>query len=168
MERAQMLLPFAEREYIDVPRCCRILGCSWTVIARLAESKAINLVDYRKRGWKKVRYAGVVEYCDRLRTLNSIADRRPVLSSPILRHRDEDILPFPLRDTIGAEDASSALGFASLWPVVKLIESGAFEAYQLMPRSPWRISLTSFQAWGQSVIPTPTHTDEKLNAAPRF
>lgn len=151
------VLPLKEREYINVPRCCHILGCSWTVIARLLEAKEIELVDFRKRGWKRIRYASVVAYCDGLRQRYGIVDRRAPLSSPILRHRDEDVLPFPLHDTIGSEDAMSALGFASLWPVVKLIESGTFEAYHLMPLSPWRISRRSFETWARTIFKGASH-----------
>jgi hypothetical protein len=147
MERAQLVLPWAEREWIDVPRTCRILGCSWTTIVRLVEAGSIDLLDFRRRGWKKIRYASVVTYCDRLREQFAIADRRPPLSSPILRHRDEDLLPFPLRDTIGVADVREALNLGYQTRVLQFIEEGAFEAYQLIPGSPWRVSLSSFQRW---------------------
>jgi hypothetical protein len=142
--RAQLLLPFAEREYVDMKRACRILNSSWTVIYRLAESGYLQLIDYRARGWKRVRYQSIVEHCDRLRQEYAIPDRRPPLSSPVLRHKDEDLLPFPACETIGFREVQQALGFSSIAPVLKILEEGRFECYRLHPAAPWRIFAPSF------------------------
>ncbi|MGO9731868.1 hypothetical protein [Mycobacterium sp.] len=83
---------------------------------------------------------------DRLREEHKIADRRPQLSGPYLRHRDEDLLPFPLKDTLRAQQALAALGFAKTHSLVLLIEEGRFEAYQLVPQGPWRVSGSSLLA----------------------
>lgn len=169
MERPQLLLPFAEREFIDVARCCRILGCSWAVIARLTEAREIDLVDFRKRGWKRVRYASVVAYCDRLRDKYKIEDRRTPLSNPILRHRDAELLPFPLADMIGAKQACEALGFDRTTRLVRAMEEGAFEGYQLMAESPWRISLSSLQrCLDRALAPADIGERPKFTALPGF
>ena len=101
MNKNQLLLPFAEREYVDMPRACRILGASWTAVVGMAASGYLRLVDYRRNGHKRVHYATLVEHCNRLREEYAIPDRRPALACELLRYRDEDILPFALRDTIG-------------------------------------------------------------------
>ena len=64
-----------------------------------------------------------------------------------MRYRDEDLLPFPLHDTVTAQEAARALGFEGLHPVVNRIESGCFEAYQIMPGSNWRVSRSSLMAF---------------------
>ncbi len=74
-----------------------------------------------------------------------------MLGAPYLRHRDEDLLPFPLTDTIHPEEACELLGFRRLQPVVRLIEEGKFEAYQLAAQAPWRISRSSLYAFMREV-----------------
>lgn len=135
---------FSEKNYVDMKRACRILDASWTAIYRLAESGYLQLIDYRARGWKRVRYQSIVDHCDQLRRQYAIPDRRPPLSSPVLRHRDEDLLPFPARQTIGFREIQQALGFSSIAPVLKILEEGPFECYRLHPAAPWRIYAPSF------------------------
>lgn len=147
MNRNQMVLPFAEREYVDMPRACRILGASWTMVNRMSASGFLILVDFRRRGRKRVHYASLVEHCTRLREQYAIPERRAPLASELLRHRDDEILPFPLRDTIAAIDAAAILGYSQKYSVWKLCEEGRFEAYRLHPCAPWRISLPSLQAY---------------------
>ncbi|MGB8887124.1 MAG: hypothetical protein WCC87_10405 [Candidatus Korobacteraceae bacterium] len=143
----QIVLPFAEREYIDARRACRILGVSYRTLMRLAKSEHIEWLDHGKISWKRVRYKSVVDFCDRLREEHKIADRRPQLSAAYLRHRDEDLLPFPLRDTMTAQQALQVLGFAKTDSLVRLIEEGRFEAYQLAQQAPWRVSRASLIAY---------------------
>lgn len=145
--KPQLLLPFAEKEYVDMPRAQHILGVSWSVINRMAASGFVHLIEFRERGWKKIRYQSIVDHCDRLRVEYGIPDRRPALSSPVLRHRDEDLLPFPLRDTIGTRDTLGALGFVKVESVIKICQEGLFECYRIHPMGPWRISLSSFHAY---------------------
>lgn len=135
-----------EKEYIDMARTTRILGLSTTTGYRLAELGLIDLIEYRARGWKRVRYQSVVEFCNRMRVSYAISDRRPPLAAH-MRHKDEDLLPFPLSDTIDAKQALSALGFRKLPPLVKLIKEGHIEAYQVVPGSPWRICRSSFTSF---------------------
>ncbi len=135
-----------EREYINVARTTRILGVSTTTVCRLAASGLIDLVEYRMRRRKRVRYQSVVEFCTGLRERYAIPDRRPP-SAPHIGRKDEDILPFPLTDTMWAAEALAVLGFRKLPPLVKLIKGKHFEAYQLVPGSPWRISRSSFTSF---------------------
>jgi len=105
------------------------------------------LVDFRKRAHKRVSYQSIVEHCNRLREEYAIRDRRPRLVRGQLRYRDEEILPFPSRDTIPAIEAAPMLGYLAKWSVWKLCEEGRFEAYRLHPCSAWRISRSSLQAY---------------------
>ncbi len=157
----QFVLPFAEKEYVDVARTEAILGVSWQTVVRLAQTGMLDLIDLRPRGWKKVRYGSIVDFCDRLRELYRIPDRRPTLSAPYLRHRDVDLLPFPLTATMCMTEALAATGLADRRGLRALMEEGCFEAYRLMdaPGVPWRISRPSFVEWMKKVRsqPAPDH-----------
>lgn len=151
---AQILLPFAEKEWISVERTMRILGIGETTFYRLREDldeagqPRLEVLQYGPALRCRVKYSSLVHYCDSLRERYHIPDRRPPLTSTILRHRDEDLLPFPLRDTIGTLQAQVCSGY-SLPSVIRMIEQGSFEAYQIRPvtGSHWRISRSSFAAW---------------------
>ena len=112
----QLILPFAEREYVNVPRTARILGVGITTVYRFAEPTdsagrpLLTLVGYRPHARKRVLYSSIVRFCDSLRARYGIEDRRPKLDHPMFRHRDEDLLPFPLRIRYSAE-ALAALGY---------------------------------------------------------
>ena len=153
VERIHPLEPFAEKEYIDMPRCCKILGVNETVTRRLAESGLIELIDHLPRTRKKIRYHSVVEFCDRLRKLYGIPDNRPSLSSSYLRHRDADLLPFPLSDTIYSNEAMDVIG-CGFYTLTRLIDEGRILAYRLAPgaRTPWRISRSSVTEHMQRTI----------------
>jgi hypothetical protein len=142
----QILLPFAEKEYIDAGRACGILGVGYSTLQRMAASGMIEWIGAAKSTWKRVRYQSIVEFCEGLRQQLQIADRRPPLA-PSLRHRDADLLPFPLADTASAREALKALGLERRTDMVKLIEEGKFDAYQLVPQGPWRISRSSLLAF---------------------
>lgn len=144
---AQLLLPFAEREYIDVRRAAKILGIGYATVLDLYSAGRIEMIDYARRKRKRVRYASIVELCDNLRVEYGIADRRPALNSAIFRHRDEDLLPFPLSDTISMKDVMPILGYESYVPVLRMIEQGFFEAYKIFGNSPWRISKSSLAVY---------------------
>ncbi len=146
----QFILPFAEKEYVNVARAARILGVSVSTVYRLAELEdkggraLLVLVSYRFQARKRVLYSSIVRFCDGLRAHAGIDDRRPKLDHPMFRHRDEDLLPFPLSDTIYSAEALRALGHEDRRPLVNLIEEGRFDAYQLIRESAWRISRSSF------------------------
>jgi len=146
----QLLLPFAEKEYVDTMRAARILGVSLTTVYALYEAGEIEMIGYAERKRKRVRYQSLVDLCDRLRLKYAIADRRPALSAAYLRHHDRDLLPFPLDDTLSIEEARVILGYESAKPISIMIEEGRFEAYQLTHHSPWRISRASLGAFLQS------------------
>lgn len=148
---AQYLLPFAEKEYISVKRAAEILGVSRNTVHWLHEEKVIEMVDYRKGAHKRVKYSSILELCDALRKKYGIADRRQPLSNPMFRHKDEDLLPFPLSDTIYMAEALSILGYESMEAVRSMIEEGLFEGYQLREGGPWRISRSSLAAFLQKV-----------------
>ncbi len=149
----QLILPFAEREYVNVPRTARILGVGMGVVYRMARMQdaggraLLTLVDYRPQARKRVLYSSIVHFCNSLRTRFGIEDRRPKLDNPMFRHRDEDLLPFSLEDTIYSAEARAARGYEDLRPLVFLIDEGHFDAYQLFRESAWRISRTSFMAF---------------------
>jgi hypothetical protein len=149
----QMILPFAEREYVDVWRTTHILGVSRRTVYRLAATRRnggralLDLVSYGKKRRKRVLYSSIVRLCDQLRSRYGIVDRRPKLDHPMFRHRDEDLLPFPLSDTIYSAEALRALGYEDLRPLICLIEEGRFDAYQFASYSDWRISRSSLKAF---------------------
>ena len=150
--------PITAIEYIDRRRACCILGVSLRTLERLAARGQIGYIDLSKKSHKRLHYQSLVYFCDRLRQKHKIADRRPVLAASYLRHRDEDLLPFPLADTIRAEEACELLGFRRLQPVVRLIEEGKFEAYQMAAQAPWRISRSSLYNFMREVSrPVPDH-----------
>jgi len=137
----------SEKEYVNMQRAGRIFGVSWTVIDRLVKCGFLRLIDYRPHGWKRVCYQSIVDHCDRLRLEYVIADRRSPLSSPMLRHKDEDLLPFPLRDTVSVSEIMPALALSTREAAIAIVREGKFEAYRLHPFAPWRISAPSFVAY---------------------
>lgn len=148
--------PFAAKEYVDRRRACGILGVGLRTLERLAASGRVGYIDLRKKSHKRLQYQSIVDFCDRLRQESKIADRRPQLA-PHLRHRDEDLLPFPLADTIHAEEACELLGFRHLQPVVRLIEEGKFEAYQLAAQAPGASrAARSMPSWKKCAAPSRT------------
>ena len=146
----QLLVPFAEREFIDIKRAMRILGLSHSGVRNLYAAGQIEMIDYKPRSRKRVRYSSILALCENLRTRFCIADRRPSLAAPWLRHRDEDLLPFPLSDTINIKRVIGILGYSSTAPVCHMIEEGRFDAYRL-GGGDWRISKTSLAAYLQCV-----------------
>ncbi len=147
LNNAQLLLPFAEKEYISPKRAASILGVSYVTLFDLHTAERIEMIDYAKFKHKRVRYASIVAFCDRLREHYGIADRRPALPSPIFRYRDEDLLPFPLTDTLTVKEAMLILGYDSPFPVRQMIEQGLFEGYKISASSPWRISRISLASF---------------------
>ncbi len=146
-----------EKDWIDVKRACRIVGVSWPTLSEMGKKGHIEFFNYRnlnrgKRAWRKVSYQSVVDFCERLRSEYLIPDLRPKLSSPLLRHRDEALLPFPLRDTVGMPEAMMALGFNSPGAVASLIDEGCFWAYRLRSNAPWRICASSLRTYLDRVL----------------
>lgn len=84
-----------------------------------------------------------MDLCDRLRQQYGIPDKRPKLKPPC-RHRDTDLLPFPLSDTATSDEAMEALG-CGFYTLTRLIDEGRIMAYRLAANTsmPWRISRSS-------------------------
>jgi hypothetical protein len=170
------ILPRLAEKSVSVARCARILGVCWTTVRRLAVGvgtcgkPVITLIESRRFARKRILYSSIVYFCDHLRQRYEIADRRPKITNPLLRNRDEDLLPFPLADTIYSEEAMSALGYSSYPSLLALIEEGHFEAYRLVRNNPWRISRSSLAAFIENAQKKPSETMEpyKRVARPRM
>jgi excisionase family DNA binding protein len=154
-ERLQLQLPFPDEKTIDMARCCSILHVTPHVVRRLSVTRLISgLPETCLRAYNTMRcaplridYDSLVRFLSAIREKHSILDRR---TPPIWgRYRDDDLLPFPWSDTIMVEEAADALSVHRS-KVLLRIESGKFEAYQLAPVSPWRISRSSFAKYIES------------------
>jgi excisionase family DNA binding protein len=100
----------------------------------------------------RIDYDSLVQFLDDLRARHGIKDKR---KPPMFgRHPDNDLLPFPWSDTMSVEEAAETLNIHRS-KVLLRIESGLFEAYQLVPNSTWRISRTSFASYIQKVCMIP-------------
>jgi excisionase family DNA binding protein len=142
------MLPFPDEKTIDMARCCSILHQTSYVVRRLASTPlrpgssemCLDAYNTMRCAPLRIDYDSLVRFLDMLRDKHGIVDQRP---APIWgRHRDDDLLPFPWSDTMTVEDAADALSIGR--SKVRLrIEAGKFEAYQLVPVSPWRISRSS-------------------------
>src|SRR5580658_2609607 len=75
------VLPFAEKEYVDMARAGDILGVSWQTVMRLAQSGMLRMVEWRSPSRRLVHYGSLVDFCDDLRRQYMIPDRRPTLSA---------------------------------------------------------------------------------------
>jgi hypothetical protein len=145
--RVQLLLPFAEREYVDTARAAKILGVSRGTVARMAASGYIQMIEFRARAWHRVRYQSIVDWCDKLRAQYGILDLRPPLPSPLLRYRDAELLPFPLADTLYLRHIIEPLGYSHKQSAARLCEEGRLLSYRLHPAAAWRIHAPSFQQY---------------------
>ncbi len=146
-------------QYIDIDRrrARGILGVGMRTLERLTASGRIDWVNRGKKTHKLLRYQSLVDFCDEVHQRHRIPDRRPRLGAG-MRYRDEDLLPFPLADTICAKEACDLLDLRHPASIVRLVEEGKFEAYQLVPRGPWRISRSSLYAFMRDIQrPTPEH-----------
>jgi hypothetical protein len=157
-----LLQPFPNPEYIDVKRAAHILGVSHTNILELHAARRIEMINYAKHKRKRIRYASIVEFCDRLRLDHGIANRRPALPSSLFRHRDEDVLPFPLADTLSTTQALQYMAYDSTNPILHMIDEGLFEAYKISNSSAWRISAISLAAFLRAVQKRPNAASDQI------
>jgi hypothetical protein len=141
-------LPLPDKLAIDLNRVMSILGCNKNFATHLVRSKHLAAYRIGTSPWL-VEYQSVVDLCNGLRVRYGIRDRRDAKRHNG-RWRDEDLLPFPLRDTITVEAVAAALG-RSKYSVIKLVESGVFDAYRLPSFRNWRISQTSFHHYVQQL-----------------
>jgi hypothetical protein len=142
------LLPVQQAQTIDVGRAAKILAVVPRTVVDLIERDVIPHFRVHERQNWSIPYDGIVALCDRLRAEFMIRDRRPRLAPGARRWRDEDLLPFPVSDTLSAGEV--AVGFdVRKEKILQLItdraagELGVFEAYRLSSVSPWRISRIS-------------------------
>jgi excisionase family DNA binding protein len=158
--RIQLRLPFPDEKTIDMARCCSILHVSPHVVRRLSvtplhpssELMCLSVYNTMRTAPLRIDYDSLVRFVDSLRLRHGILDRR---SPPVFgRYRDDDLLPFPWSDTMTVEEASEALTIHRT-KVLLRIESGMFEAYQIVPISNWRISRTSFSKYLENVSRIP-------------
>lgn len=142
---------FAGKRYVSVRRTARIFGVAISTVHEMLKNDfrdsrpALLAASSHRLQWRRILYSSIVDFCDFLRVEYGIADRRPRLDRPMLRHRDEDLLPFPLADTIHSDEALRALGYVTQRPLIHMIEDRRFDAYSLNGQRNWRISRTSFK-----------------------
>lgn len=142
-------------ELVDLNRACRILGVGEFVIRQLAATPReaggflLEVAERNPRGRYRILYASIVRLCEDLRRTYSIRPRSSATVDPHCCRHDDDLLPFPLSDTIDLKETRQILGYATNRPVIQLIEEGWFEAYKLVDNhgSPWRISRKSLAAF---------------------
>lgn len=141
-------LPFERNQEVDVPRACRILDTHPPTIHRMLKKKLLSGYPARigtARSYR-IKHASIVEYCDNLRVAFHLPLRKG--TAPGMRLPDNQILPFPPSDAISVQDVMEHLDVSGM-TVLKLLQSGQLEGYQLLPekKSPWRISRPSFVAY---------------------
>jgi hypothetical protein len=139
------LLPAPPSHFVDLERACRIFGVTHPVVANMLRSGLISGGRLGPKMRLQIDYASIVACCDALRVKYHIHDRRPKIA-PGRRWRDADLLPFPLTDTVSAQDVMVGLDLTKTG-ALNLVEEGAFEAYRIFDGSPWRISKTSLFAF---------------------
>lgn len=142
-------LPIQRSKEIDMKRACQILGANPKTVTKMLENQMIR--GYRhiasNAPWH-IDYDSVVEYCDNLRILYCIRDARPRLAGRA-RHRDREILPFPLDETIYMDEARKRLDLTTV-AVIHLIQAGALVGYQIIFEQmgcPWRIHAPSLERY---------------------
>lgn len=160
--RIQLRLPFPDEKTIDMARCCSILHVSSHVIRRLSvtplkpgsDLMSISMYNTMRTAPMRIEYDSLVRFLDQVREKHAIPDRRDRHKAFYGRFRDEELLPFPWSDTMTVNEAADALNVVP-WSILRRIESGTFEAYQLVPVSPWRVSRSSFAKYLENVCRLP-------------
>lgn len=140
-------LPFQRSKEVSIERVAKILHVSKMTVRRMLHRQLIRAYPlHESRAQWRIEYDAVVEYCDQLRVHNAISDKR-ILRPGSRRYRDEDLLPFPLSETISVAEVEKRLD-CSQRLVIDLIESGVIVAYQILIDArgcPWRIHGPSFE-----------------------
>jgi len=148
----KLALPFQRKAEIDPKRVARILFVSNSTVMRLLKKGLIRSLSIPGERRPRIPYEAVVDYCNRLRLEYRISTRS-LGKLQGRRYRDDELLPFPWRDTIGMAEAQAALECTK--EVVRiLIEEGILIAYQVFigePGSPWRIQKQSLERYMESL-----------------
>lgn len=161
LQKLQLLLPFAEEKTIDTRRCCSILHIQPPVLARLrvtpltpgSDEMCLRAYNTSRGAPLRIDYQSLLRFVDHLRELHAIPDRR--MPKIFGRHRDEDLLPFPWSDTMFIDEAAEVVDVHTS-TILRHVEEGRFESYQLTRKSDWRISRTSFARYLETLGAPPT------------
>ena len=134
---------------------------AWAVrtLERLAASGRIGYIDLSKKSHKRLDYQSLVDFCNRLGQEHRRAPIGARRWEPLTcTSGDEDLLPFPLADTIHAEEACELLGFRRLQPVVRLMKKESLKLTSWQPRRPGASrAARSMPSWKKCAAPSPDH-----------
>ena len=142
----QFVMPFAERDEVETSRVMRILGVSRKEVLMMLKAGDLEFMRRQPRGYCYISYASLVRYCDALRVKYAIGDNRPKRDGIFGRHKDVDLLPFPLTDTMGVGDVARVLNCTER-NVREMCEAGVLLSYKLEDGLRWRISMRSFHEY---------------------
>jgi hypothetical protein len=137
-----------ESELVGLGRAGRMLGLTASQIAELGRAGKIQMVDKGKEKKNAVSVPSIEAYCEELRTDFGIGRRRRISTADVAILLDEEILPFPLADTIGREEALSMLYSSTSERIARALATGQIEALGLeinrfTDRDPFRVSRSS-------------------------
>ena len=146
----RLALPIQRSAEIDIPRLASIFGITLASARNMAKDglfpgsyKVSDLTPWR------INYDSVVAYCNSLRLQYRISPRLVPLA-PARRHRDEDLLPFPLKDTIYVLEVCTTLD-CSRDTVSHLLDTGAIVGYRVRSQdvtgNRWRIYRLSLEQY---------------------
>ena len=136
---------------ISLGKAAQILGVSSAQIGALGRSGKLQLIDVGKNGTQVVSVQSIEAYCEALRTEFGIKPRRRISIKEACSPSGGDLLPFPLMDTIGREEALEML-YSSRSELIRdalrneRLNDLHFEMYRLTDSSPWRVSRSSVLA----------------------
>jgi hypothetical protein len=139
----KLVLPFQLKDEIDVRRIGRILGVEEATARRMVKAKLFRRYQVAPLTPWRIEYDSVVDYCNRLRLEYRISPRLKA-PAPGRRHRDEDLLPFPLAESLSIKEVRDTLR-CERRTVLHLIETGSLTGYRIYPEelagsaSRWRI-----------------------------
>lgn len=142
----QFVMPFAEKDEVETSRVMRILGVSRKEVLMMLRAGDLEYMRKQPRGYCYISYASLVRYCDQLREKYAIDDHRPKRDGVFGRHKDVDLLPFPLSDTMSVADVARVLNITEQH-VRNMCESGTLVSYKLEDGLRWRISMRSFHEY---------------------
>ena len=140
-------LPFQRSAEIDVSRVMRILAVSRHTVLRMLRNHLLR--NYWIGNTPRIEYDSVVEYCNLLRVHYRISEDRLLRKPARGRLRDEDLLPFPIAQTIYAGEVERRLDVARQ-NVIYLIEQGDLVGYQVLidaAASPFRVYRPSLERY---------------------
>jgi excisionase family DNA binding protein len=143
----KLALPFQQCEAIDVRRVAKVLAVSHRTVHYIL--KRGDLCGYRIGTSWRLEYSSLVDYCNRLRLHYGITEAGLLKKPTLGRLRDQDLLPFPLAETIYAAEVQKRLDIARA-TVSNLILQGDLIAYQPLIGSrscPYRIYRPSFERY---------------------